>query len=109
MQKLIKSITMMMVLLSMAFPALALSLQDAKSQGKVGELPSGYLGAVVSTTDVKALISNVNKKRKKIYISLARKNKISVKQVAQLAAKKALKKTIVGNYIKDAAGKWVKK
>lgn len=109
MYSLIKRITLVLALLSLTFPAFALSLKEAKQQGLVGELPNGYLGIVVKNPNTQTLIKKVNNKRKQLYISLARKNKLSLQQVGTLAGAKALKKTTAGHYIKDASGKWVKK
>ncbi|MBG7602812.1 MAG: DUF1318 domain-containing protein, partial [Gammaproteobacteria bacterium] len=41
-------------------PLFALDLQSAKQQGLVRETPSGYLKAVKSSSEVKALVSSVN-------------------------------------------------
>lgn len=105
----IKRFSVALLALTFSVSAFAISLQDAKKQGKVGETPSGYLGVVVDSPDVQKLVKTVNNKRKQLYLSMARKNKISLKQVAALAGEKAIKKTAGGNYIKNAAGKWVKK
>lgn len=109
MKTLFKQFSLAMLALTFSVSAFALSLQDAKSQGQVGELPSGYLAAVVNNAQVQSLVKTVNNKRKQLYIGLARKNKISVKQVAALAGEKAIKKTKTGNFYQNAAGKWVKK
>jgi uncharacterized protein YdbL (DUF1318 family) len=93
----------------MAFSAWAISLDDAKKQGLVGEMPNGYLGVVVDSTEAKSLAATVNKKRKSIYINLARKNKITLQQVTALAAEKAFAKTQAGHYIKNSSGQWIKK
>jgi len=96
-------------MVTMSFSVLALTLQDAKKQGLIGEMPDGYLGAIKNNAQVTNLISSVNKKRKELYISLARKNKITLTQVSSLAGKKAIQKTSQGNYIKNSKGHWVKK
>lgn len=93
----------------MAFSAWALSLNDAKQQGLVGEMPNGYLGVVVDNAEAKSLVASVNKKRKSIYMNLARKNKITIQQVAALAGEKALAKTQPGHLVKNSSGQWVKK
>ena len=51
----------------------ALSLQEAKAQGLVGEQANGYLAAVKSdaSADVKALVDDINVKRKEKYQSIA--------------------------------------
>ena len=93
----------------MAFSAWALSLNDAKQQGLVGEMPNGYLGVVVDNAEAKSLVASVNKKRKSIYMNLARKNKITIQQVAALAGEKALAKTQPGHLVKNSSGQWLKK
>ncbi len=107
--KLIKKITLALIVSAMAFSAWAISLSEAKQQGLVGEMPNGYLGVIVDNAETKSLVARVNAKRKSIYMNLARKNKITLQQVAILAGKKALAKTKPGNYIKNASGQWVKK
>jgi len=109
MNKLLKVTSFILLGLSMSFSVLALTLQDAKSQGLVGEMPDGYLGAIKNNAHVTSLVTTVNKKRKDLYISLARKNKITLSQVSSLAGKKAIQKTSIGNYIKNDKGQWIKK
>ena len=109
MNKIIKYTAFLTIMVTMSFSALALTLQDAKKQGLVGEMPDGYLGAIKTNAQVASLVSSVNKKRKDLYISLARKNKITLNQVSALAGKKAIQKTASGNFIKNEKGQWVKK
>jgi uncharacterized protein YdbL (DUF1318 family) len=105
----IKKSSLLLMALAVSFSAFALDIKSAKQQGMVGEMTNGYLGVIVKNADTIALAKNVNNKRKQIYIKLARKNKLNLKQVAALAAEKAKKKTAKGHFIQDAAGKWVKK
>ncbi|ABV37307.1 uncharacterized conserved protein UCP025560 [Shewanella sediminis HAW-EB3] len=95
--------------LLLSLNAFAISLQDAKSQGLVGEQPNGYLGVVKSNPESNSVAKQVNAKRKTHYQKIARKNGISVDDVAKLAAEKAMKATKKGQYIKNSSGKWVKK
>jgi uncharacterized protein YdbL (DUF1318 family) len=106
---LIKKAACALLVSAMAFSAWALSLNDAKQQGLVGEMPNGYLGVVVDNAAAKSLVASVNKKRKSIYMNLARKNKITMQQVTALAGEKSLAKTQSGHLIKNSAGQWVKK
>ncbi|MGB1261612.1 MAG: YdbL family protein [Cognaticolwellia sp.] len=106
---LMKKFTCVLLASSMAFSAWAISLSDAKQQGLVGEMPNGYLGAVVNNAEAKSLVASVNAKRKSIYLNLARKNKITMAQVTALAGQKALAKTQSGHFIQNSAGQWVKK
>ncbi|GIU07733.1 MULTISPECIES: YdbL family protein [unclassified Shewanella] len=95
--------------LLLSFNAFAISLQDAKAQGLVGEQLNGYLGVVKSSAEAKSVVSSVNAKRKAHYEKIAKKNSITVSDVAKLAAEKAIQATKKGHYIQNKSGKWVKK
>jgi len=109
MNKIIKKISLTIAVLTITFSAWAMNLNEAKQKGLVGEMANGYLGIVVASTDISTLVASVNKKRKNIYINLARKNKITMQQVTVLAGKKAIAKTQPGHFIKNTSGNWVKK
>lgn len=98
-----------LIFMVLTSPAFALTLQDAKSQGLVGEQLNGYLGIVKEASGVKALVVDVNKRRKAKYQELAKKNNIDLATVAKLAGNKAISKTKSGNYIQNQSGQWVKK
>lgn len=89
----------------------ALTLQEAKSEGLVGELRNGYVGLVVEAVpaDVMAMVRDVNNQRRDLYQQIARQNSISIDQVAALAFTKAVEATPAGQYLQDASGTWVKK
>lgn len=103
----------MLVLAAMlcATPLLAADLQQAKAQGHLGETPSGYLGLVDAgaPADVKALMAEVNSKRKAHYQSIAQRNSASLQSVEAQAGRKAMDMTPPGQYIQTPAGVWVKK
>ncbi|MFT6918654.1 MAG: hypothetical protein ACJA2G_001273 [Cognaticolwellia sp.] len=105
----VKKLTCALLAITMTFSAWAISLDDAKQQGLIGEMQNGYLGLVVDNVEAQSLVASVNEKRKSIYLNLARKNNITMAQVTALAAEKALNKTQTGNFIQNAAGQWVKK
>ena len=107
--KTINKMGLAIAILAITFSAWAISLDQAKQKGLVGEMPNGYLGIVVASSEVSSLVASVNKKRKSIYINLARKNKITMQQVTVLAGKKAIAKTQSGHLIKNSSGSWVKK
>jgi uncharacterized protein YdbL (DUF1318 family) len=108
-QSIIKKMSLGIAVLSITFSAWAVTLDQAKQQGLVGEMSNGYLGVVVPSSEVKILVDDVNKKRKNIYINLARKNNITMQQITALAGEKSLSKTQPGHYIKRASGEWTKK
>ncbi len=109
MYQLIKKISLAMIALSITFSAWAVSLDQAKQQGLVGEMANGYLGVVISSPEVNSLIKSVNDKRKSLYLNLARKNNLTMKQVTALAGEKAIARTRSGHLIKMASGGWIKK
>ena len=87
----------------------AIDLQTAKKQGLVGETASGYLAPVTpAKNDVKALVSDINNKRKQRYKAIAKRNATSLQAVEQLAGKKAIEKSKAGSYVKPN-GHWIKK
>jgi len=88
--------------------ALALSLNDAKQQGLVGEQVTGYLGTVKATSATTALVNDVNTKRKAKYKEIAKRNGTGLASVEKLAGKKAIEKTPSGQFI-NLGGGWRKK
>lgn len=91
-------------------PALwALDLQQAKTQGLVGETATGYLAPVnAPTAEVTALVNDINSQRKAEYERIARQNSIAVKDVEALAAQKAINKTPAGQMVRTN-GQWQRK
>lgn len=89
-------------------PAFALSLADAKSQGLVGEKNSGYLGAVKSSPEVDALVSDINAKRTDFYKKAAASTKVDVKIVETRAGERAIQETPAGQFVDSGSG-WKKK
>lgn len=97
------------VWLSAASPLCALTLDEAKAKGLVGEKASGYLGAVNSPSgEVQALLTDVNQKRRQAYEEIARRNGTSLSAVEILAGEKAVENTKAGHYVEGPGG-WKKK
>ena len=94
-----------------ALTANAATLDGAKSAGQIGEGVDGYVHLVDKNApgDVKALVKDVNNKRKAKYEGIAKKQGTSVDNVAALAGAKLVKRTPAGQYVKDSNGKWRKK
>lgn len=89
--------------------AMAIDLHTAKQRGLVGETTSGYLQAVTTpNSEVKALIQDINQKRKQLYKEIAQRNGTTVAAVEKLAGKKAIERSKPGMYIKPGAS-WQKK
>jgi uncharacterized protein YdbL (DUF1318 family) len=98
-------------LLFMLQNAWAIDIQDAKDKGLVGEARTGYLAAVTSpaSAEVRALISDVNQKRKDQFTETANKTGVTVEQVAFRFYELAVQKTEAGHYYQDGSGSWKKK
>lgn len=87
----------------------ALSLDEAKTKGLVGERPTGYLGVVNSSdAEAQALIADINQKRRQAYEDIAKRNRTPVKTVETLAGEKAIQSTKPGHFIEGPGG-WIKK
>lgn len=100
------------LLLAFAFQsAWAIDIHSAKGQGLVGEANTGYLAAVVAapSAEVKALISDVNKKRKAQFKGTAEKTGATLEQVRVRFYELAVERTASGHYYQDAAGNWKQK
>jgi len=102
------SIVTLLSAVCLSFSAWAISLDDAKNQGLVGEDSSGYLGLVVQNAEAKEVVDEINAKRKAQYLKLAKKNNLSLSQVEALAAAKTIEKTQSGHFV-EVNGEWVKK
>ena len=90
-------------------PGWALSLEEAKARGIVGEKRNGYLGVVhAANQEAQALLQDVNQKRRDAYEEIARRNRTHLQAVETLAGEKAIQNTKPGNYVEGPGG-WVKK
>ncbi len=104
------SVMLLLALLSASL-AWALSLDEAKNSGLVGEQHNGYLGIVVArpSVELKHLVEEINSKRREVYQQIAQRNDLSLEAVTTLAGRKAVKKTAAGNYVQGADNGWQKK
>lgn len=95
-------------------PVFALQAEEidaAKQAGIVGEQSDGYLGLVRAdaAADVRALVEEVNGKRRTAYGEIAAKNGAPVETVARLAGVKLVERAGPGEYVRDDTGQWKKK
>ena len=106
-KKIFVAIGLMMLLQN----AWAIDIRSAKAEGLVGEANTGYLAAVQTpaSAEVRALIADVNQKRKAKFTSTAQKTGTTVAQVANRFYELAVQKTAPGNYYQDSGGRWKKK
>ncbi len=110
----IQKILLMLVAITLTLSAqfaYAASLQQAKSDGWIGEQNNGYIGFAKpgAPADVKQLVADVNGKRRTHFANIATKKRISIGDVEVVAGEKFIAKTASGQYVQDASGNWIKK
>ena len=104
-----KRLLITLCLISLSIPAFALSLDEAKAKGLVGERTDGYLGLVQPNPEAEALVRDINRKRRDAYRDIAVQTKQEQTIVEKLAAQKAYALTPAGQFLQDASGGWQKK
>ena len=99
------------LLLSSMPSAFAMTINQAKSAGFIGEQYNGYLGIVKqgAPQDTLTAMQQINAKRKTHYRSIARTNNISLKDVESAAGKKLIARTPKGQYVKYYNRRWMQK
>ncbi|MDM9615634.1 YdbL family protein [Kosakonia cowanii] len=89
--------------------AQALTLDEARSQGRVGETLNGYLAPLRQDRETLALVERINKARTESYQQLADSNNIPVDDVANMAGQKLVARAKPGEYVRGINGKWLRK
>lgn len=87
----------------------ALTLNEARTQGRVGETLSGYIAPLRQDADTLALVNDINAARSESYQKLADSNNLPVDEVAKMAGQKLVTRAQPGEYVKGLNGKWFKK
>ncbi|MGU3412414.1 YdbL family protein [Enterobacteriaceae bacterium C34A] len=87
----------------------ALTLDEARTQGRVGETLSGYLAPREQEKETLALVKQINDARSESYQQLADSNNLPVDEVAKMAGQKLVTRAQPGEYVKGLNGKWLKK
>ena len=79
-----------LLLAVLALPgAFAINLDEAKQNGMVCEMPTGYLKATTrATAEVKSMVANINSKRQQEYKRIANEHGVTPEQVGKLTAQK---------------------
>ncbi|WP_339025986.1 YdbL family protein [Leclercia pneumoniae] len=104
-----KSLAIVLLTLGLCAQASALTLNEARSQGRVGETLDGYLAPVAQDRETLALVAQINQARTDSYQKLADSNNIPVDEVAKMAGIKLVERARPGEYVKGINGKWLKK
>ncbi|WBM68789.1 YdbL family protein [Buttiauxella sp. WJP83] len=93
----------------MSCQVLALTLSEARQQGRVGETLSGFIAPIKQDKETLALVKSINEARSENYQKLADSNNISANQVAELAGQKLVERAQPGEYVRGINGQWMKK
>lgn len=89
-----------------AAPALALDLHTARSQQLVGEGADGYAVALGGGGDLKAMVAEVNAKRRAEYERIAKEKGQSAEVVGQVAAQHIVSGLEPGSKYRGSDGVW---
>ncbi len=83
--------------LTMSLPAWALTLDEARQSGRVGETLSGYIAPRADDSDTLALVKRINDGRAAQYQRLAEQNNLITDEVARIAGQKLVNRAAAGN------------
>ncbi|QHA89546.1 YdbL family protein [Serratia rhizosphaerae] len=88
---------------------MALTLDEAKQQGRVGETLSGYVAPLKQDNDTLALVKRINDGRTEQYQKIAEGNHIALDDVARMTGQKLVARAAAGEYVRGINGQWLKK
>lgn len=108
-QQLLTVITFALALI--AAPAWALSKDEAKAQGLIGEGINGYLAIVTAnpTPELRALVEEINRKRKAAYTNSAQSAGVSRDVFELRMGQRLQERAPAGHYIQLQNGNWKRK
>ena len=106
----IKTLFIAATLLVASQLSFALTLDEAREKGMLGENASGYVEITPrGNDDAKAVMEEVNTKRKAKYQAIANEQNIAIEKIEKIAGEKIIEKLSTGQFYKDINGKWNKK
>jgi uncharacterized protein YdbL (DUF1318 family) len=103
-----KGIALLVALLLMP-SAWALTLDEARQQGRVGETLSGYVAARQQDEETLALVKRINDGRLQQYQRVAQQNNLTASEVARIAGEKLVNRAGSGEYVRGINGQWLRK
>ncbi|ECA5119365.1 DUF1318 domain-containing protein [Salmonella enterica subsp. enterica serovar Bareilly] len=105
-----KYLILWVLTLSLLTPSVwALTLDEARTQGRVGETLNGYLVALKNDAETQKLVLDINHARRASYQQLADSNHLPVDEVAKMAGQKLVERARRGEYVQGINGKWMRK
>ena len=106
----IKTLFVAAALLVASQLSFALTLNEARDKGMLGENASGYVELTPrGDASAQAVMDEVNSKRKAKYQSIAKQQKTGLANIEKIAGEKITGKLPAGQFYKDTSGKWNKK
>jgi uncharacterized protein len=103
-----KGIALIMALLLVP-SAWALTLDEARQQGRVGETLSGFIAARQQDDETLALVKRINEGRTQQYQRVAQQNNLTTSEVARIAGEKLVSRAGSGEYVRGINGQWLRK
>ncbi|HCL4865547.1 TPA: YdbL family protein [Salmonella enterica] len=105
-----KYLMLWVLTLSLLTPSVwALTLDEARTQGRAGETLNGYLVALKNDAETQKLVLDINHARRASYQQLADSNHLPVDEVAKMAGQKLVERARPGEYVQGINGKWMRK
>jgi uncharacterized protein len=104
--KYLKTPLFLLILLSYSLGSWALTLEQAKTQGRMGETLSGYLAVIQADPETTALVQEINEKRRQHYQALAQHNGISLSEIELLAGQKLVDNAKPGEWVQGVNQQW---
>lgn len=92
-----------------ASSAQALTLDEARQQGRAGETLNGYLAPRQQDAETAALIAQINQQREQRYREVAQRNRLTTAEVARIAGEKLVQRAATGEYVQGINGQWIRK
>ncbi|EJL90177.1 amine metabolic protein ydbL [Pantoea sp. RIT-PI-b] len=89
--------------------AWALTLDEARQQGRVGETLSGYVAARQQDDVTLELVKRINAGRMEQYQRVAQQNNLTASEVARIAGEKLVNRAGSGEYVRGINGQWLRK
>ncbi|MEB5971203.1 YdbL family protein [Pantoea dispersa] len=99
----------LLVALLLVPSAWALTLDQARQQGRVGETLSGYIAARQQDDETLALVKRINDGRSQQYQRVAQQNNLTTAEVARIAGEKLVNRAGSGEYVRGINGQWLQK
>ncbi|MFB9885584.1 YdbL family protein [Balneatrix alpica] len=95
--------------LLLSLSAWALSLDEAKNKGLVGESNRGYLVVLSGGKEVQALADEVNRKRRSVYQENAKSAGVTLEIMEQRIGQRLFEMANPGQMVQNPSGQWLKK